>query len=86
MSFQIARIDDHLSALPALVDDGVMEAPRRLAVRLRSELETEEARRLSPGAILKIEQRLNGLADAVAKRYFLQGGDARRPDKRSQLA
>jgi uncharacterized circularly permuted ATP-grasp superfamily protein/uncharacterized alpha-E superfamily protein len=86
VSFQIARIDDHLSALPALVDDGVMEAPRRLAVRLRSELETEEARRLSPGAILKIEQRLNGLADAVAKRYFLQGGDARRPDKRSQLA
>jgi uncharacterized circularly permuted ATP-grasp superfamily protein/uncharacterized alpha-E superfamily protein len=86
VSFQIARIDDHLSALPALVDDGVMEAPRRLAVRLRSELETEEARRLSPVAILKIEQRLNGLADAVAKRYFLQGGDAPRPDKRSQLA
>jgi len=39
-------------------------------VRLRSELETEEARRLSPGAILKIEQRLNGLADAVANVIF----------------
>jgi len=86
VSFQIARIGDHLSALPVLVDDGVMEAPRRLAVRLRAELETEEAHRLSPGAILKIEQRLIGLADAIAERYFLHGGDKPRPDKRSQLA
>ncbi|MGA9826173.1 MAG: alpha-E domain-containing protein, partial [Methylocystis sp.] len=86
VSFQIARMDDHLAALPALVDDGVMEKPRRLAVRLRAELATEEARGLSPGAILKIEQRLCGLADAIAERYFLAGGDRQRPDKRSQLA
>ena len=86
VSFQIARMDDHLAALPVLVDDGVMERPRRLAVRLRAELATEEARGLSPGAILKIEQRLCGLADAIAERYFLAGGDRQRPDKRSQLA
>ena len=86
VSFQIARMDDHLAALPALVDDGVMEKPRRLAVRLRAELATEEARGLTPGAILKIEQRLTGLADAIAERYFLAGGDRQRPDKRSQLA
>jgi uncharacterized circularly permuted ATP-grasp superfamily protein/uncharacterized alpha-E superfamily protein len=86
VSFQIVRMDDHLAALPALVDDGVMETPCRLAVRLRAELETEEARRLSPGAILKIEQRLSGLADAIAERYFLPGGDKPRRDKRSQLA
>jgi uncharacterized alpha-E superfamily protein len=86
VSFQIVRMEDHLAALRALVDDGVMEKPRRLAVRLRAELETEEARRLSPGAILKIEQRLSGLADAIAERYFLPGGDKPRPDKRSQLA
>ncbi len=85
-SFQIARIADHLSVLPVLVDDGVMEAPRRLALRLRADLETEEARDLSPGAILKIEQRLGGLADAIAERYFLHGADKRRGDKRSQLA
>jgi len=85
VSFQVARMDDHLAALPALVDDGVMEKPRRLAVRLRAELATEEARGLSPGAILKIEQRLCGLADAIAERYFLAGGDRQRPDKRSQL-
>ena len=85
VSFQIARMDDHLAALPALVDDGVMEKPRRLAVRLRAELATEEARGLTPGAILKIEQRLTGLADAIAERYFLPG-DKSRPDKRSQLA
>jgi uncharacterized circularly permuted ATP-grasp superfamily protein/uncharacterized alpha-E superfamily protein len=86
VSFQIARMDDHLAALPALVDDGVMEKPRRLAVRLRAELATEEAPGLSPGAILKIEQRLCGLAEAIAERYFLAGGDRPRPDKRSQLA
>jgi len=86
VSFQVARMDDHLAALRALVDDGVMEKPRRLAVRLRAELATEEARGLSPGAILKIEQRLCGLADAIAERYFLAGGDRQRPDKRSQLA
>jgi len=43
-------------------------------------------RRLSPAAILKIEQRVTGLADAIAERYFLHGGDKPRSDKRSQLA
>jgi uncharacterized circularly permuted ATP-grasp superfamily protein/uncharacterized alpha-E superfamily protein len=85
VSFQIVRMDDLLATLPALINDGVMETPRRLAVRLRAELETEEARRLSPAAILKIEQRLTGLADAIATRYFLPG-DRSRPDNRSQLA
>ena len=33
--FQAMRIDEHLAALPTLRNDGVMEPPRRLSVKLR---------------------------------------------------
>ena len=34
--FQAMRIDEHLAALPTLRNDGVMEPPRRLSVKLRA--------------------------------------------------
>ncbi len=86
VSFQVARIDDQLANLPALIDDGVMEKPRRLATPLRAELAAKEARTLDAAAILSIEQRLTSLGDAIAQRYFLHGDNALPANKRSQLA
>jgi uncharacterized circularly permuted ATP-grasp superfamily protein/uncharacterized alpha-E superfamily protein len=86
VSYQIARIDDQLATLPSLLDDGVMEKPRRLASPLRAELAAKEARALDPAGILAIEQRLTSLANAIAERYFLHGDNAIHANKRSQLA
>ncbi len=86
VGFQVARIDDHLAALPSLLDDGVMEPQRRLVVRLRAELESEDARKLDSTRILSIEQRLMQLAEAIGDRYFSQGARIERVDKASGLA
>lgn len=72
VGFQVMRIDEHLAALPTLRADGVMEAPRRLCVKLRAELEAEDARALDEARILSVEQRLMSLAETIAERYFTQ--------------
>ncbi|MGE4173681.1 MAG: circularly permuted type 2 ATP-grasp protein, partial [Methylocystis sp.] len=73
--FQAMRIDEHLAALPVLRNDGVMEPPRRLSVKLRAELESADARHLDAAVILAFEQRLMLLADKIAERYFTHGAD-----------
>jgi uncharacterized alpha-E superfamily protein len=86
VAFQARRVDEHLSQLPALVDDGMMEPQRRLAVSLRAELESEDARRLDAGRILVVEQRWMALANAISERYFSHSSDPAPADKRSKLA
>jgi len=84
--FQAMRIDEHLAALPPLRNDGVMEAPRRLSIRLRAELESEDARRLDASLILAFEQRLMLLADKIAERYFMHGADGAADSQPSRIA
>ena len=86
VGFQLARIDEHLAALPALVDDGVLEAHRQLSVRLRGDLQAEDASRLNVAAILSFEQRLMQLAEAIATRYFSDTVRRNRADRASELA
>ncbi len=86
VGFQIERIDEHLATLPVLREDGMLETPRRQSVRLLSDLSTEEAELLDTNKIFSIEQRLMGMADAIAERYFLQGPHAVRGDKLTDLA
>ena len=83
VGFQVARLDEHLAALPVLREDGMLEAPRRIAMRLRADLAIEDADQLDTQKILAIEQRLMGLADAIAARYFIdsaQSGQGGRPE------
>lgn len=84
--FQTRRIDEHLAELPALVEDGMMEPQRRLAVALRAELDSEDARDIDTHRILVFEQRLMALANAIAGRYFLHAADPTANDRRSRLA
>jgi hypothetical protein len=53
----------------------MLEAPRRLALKLAAECRTAEASRLDRTSILLFEQLLMGLASSVADRYFLQNSE-----------
>jgi len=86
LAFQVVALKDHLSALPTLVKDGMLEEPGRLLARLSSEIETEDASNLNTRKALAFEQRLQQLSDAVAVRYFLQGPKALPTKKLSGLA
>ncbi len=76
VAFQIFALRDHLAALPSLVDDGMLEEPRRIVLPLATQLETEEAAGLDVEQVLAVEQALLRLSTAVGDRYFLQGAKA----------
>ena len=76
LAFQVVTLQEHLSALPSLVDDGMMEEPDRILVTLATQVETEDARDLTSDKTLDFEQTLMRLSDAIGARYFLQGANA----------
>lgn len=86
LAFQAERILEHVSALPVLREDGVPEAPRRMAARLASDLAAAEAERLDAAALAGLETDLLALADAIGVRYFPHGAAAERPEKLSGLS
>ena len=86
VAFQAERINEHLATLPLLQEDGILEAPSRLSVKIVSDLTVEQADHLDQQKILAVEQRLMALAEAVAQRYFLQGPGATRQGREMDLA
>ncbi len=86
VGFQLAQIEAHLTALPTLHEDGMFEAPRRLALKLRTEIEVEDARRVDAQRVLEFEQSIMLLADALADRYFIQASEVAPTDEPSGLA
>ena len=74
VAFQIARLDAEVAALPSVRDDGLMEMPRRLSLKLAADVATSRTDQVDRAFVLTIEQRLMGLSEAVASRYFLQSG------------
>ena len=86
VAFQVAALERHLERLPTLRADGILEAPRRLALALGTRLATLEAEDLDPAGILFAEQSLMNLADEMGKRYFPYGSEAARPEKLTGLA
>ena len=81
VAFQINALAEHLASLPALREDGIPEAPQRAILALQAEIATEEAAQVDDRKMLGFEQKLIGLADAIAARYFLQGPNAERSEK-----
>ena len=86
VAFQILALKDHLAELPSLVEDGMLEEPRRIILTLATQVETAEAARLDPDTILGLERALKRLSVAVADRYFLQGAKAAPTVKLAGLA
>ena len=85
-AFQVISLKDHLTALPSLLEDGMLEPPNRIVRSLASELETAEAGILGTRRMLAVEQSLMKLSDAIADRYFLQGASAVPTAKLAALA
>jgi len=75
-AFQVEALKAHLSSLPPLLDDGMLEAPMRTLLPLATTLAASEATALDEEKILSFEQTFMQLSDAVADRYFLQGANA----------
>ena len=86
LAFQVEALRTHIAALPPLDDDGMLEEPGRLLVKLASAVETEDAAKLAAAKTLAFEQGLMQLSDAVAARYFLQGPNATPTKKLTGLA
>ncbi|MDE2577405.1 MAG: circularly permuted type 2 ATP-grasp protein [Hyphomicrobiales bacterium] len=86
VAFQAARMVEHLTALPSLRADGVMEAPLRIARKLDTEIATSEADKLDLQKISGFEQKFMRLAEAIEARYFLQGASAQRAETMKGLA
>jgi len=74
VAFQIARLDAEVATLPSMREDGLMEAPRRLSLKLAADVATARTDQVDRSFVLSLEQRLMGLSEAVANRYFLQAG------------
>jgi uncharacterized circularly permuted ATP-grasp superfamily protein/uncharacterized alpha-E superfamily protein len=86
VAFQVKALDQHLAELPSLRQDGIAEAPRRIAIGLAASLTTADAVHLDSKALLAMEQNLLDLANAIAGRYFPFGPNAARPEKLTGLA
>jgi uncharacterized circularly permuted ATP-grasp superfamily protein/uncharacterized alpha-E superfamily protein len=85
-AFQVARLKRHLTELPALLEDGMLEPPMREVLPLAAELETADAGQLDPQRILAIELSLLRLSYAIGDRFFQQGATAAAPRELAGLA
>lgn len=86
VAFQVEAIVRHLGELPVLRADGLPEPQQRLAARLAAEFATGEAAEFDGAALTRLENAVEGLADAIATRYFPNGPHALRPEKLVGLA
>jgi uncharacterized circularly permuted ATP-grasp superfamily protein/uncharacterized alpha-E superfamily protein len=86
VAFQVGQVERHLGALPALRDDGVLDAPRRLAVALDALLQTTDAQALDLARLVAIEAQLMELSNAITDRFFQALRDAAPKPKTALLA
>lgn len=76
LAFQVNALKEHLSVLPNLHEDGMLEEPSRILIALAADVETEDAKKLSADKVHRFERALMRFSNAVADRYFLQGASA----------
>lgn len=79
LTYQIARIDEHMRALPSLRVDGMPEAQVQQAGTLVATLAPMTGDTLPIHALATMETRLLALSDAIGQRYFLQSRKADKP-------
>ena len=86
LAFQVETLKDHLTHLPGLVEDGMLEPPVRKVVAMACKVETEEAADITVEKVQGFEVELMDLSGAIADRYFLQGAHATPTVKLASLA
>lgn len=75
LTFQAAKIEAHLAALPRLNDDGLPEPPQAEASALSGTLASANVATLDADRLLLAERHLTRLSDAITRRYFLHGAE-----------
>ena len=78
LAFQVDAIVRHLDALPRLADDGMNEPQQTAASALGAMLSALSAEEIDAQTLQGLENRLFSLSDAIARRFFLRGGDVLR--------
>lgn len=86
LAFQLIELEQHISALPTLLDDGLPERPLLEIRAIVADLRAMEANGLADERLHEMELRLLDLSDAIAHRYFLQYEKAAAPEQGSFLA
>jgi uncharacterized circularly permuted ATP-grasp superfamily protein/uncharacterized alpha-E superfamily protein len=86
VAFQVSILMDHIDALPALVEDGMMEPHARILRGLATDIETAVAAEVAPEVMRRFQGALMDLSNAVSDRYFLRGANARPTIKLAGLA
>jgi uncharacterized circularly permuted ATP-grasp superfamily protein/uncharacterized alpha-E superfamily protein len=86
VAFQVSVLKEHLGALPALVEDGMMEAHTRILRGLATDVETATAAEVDPDLTMRFQGSLMSLSNAVSDRYFLRGAHAKPTIKLAGLA
>jgi uncharacterized circularly permuted ATP-grasp superfamily protein/uncharacterized alpha-E superfamily protein len=75
LAFSAERIAARLAELPVLSDDEMAEPQQAQATALQAIVMTAAAADLNAETLGDIERRLGAVSDALARRYFLQGGE-----------
>jgi uncharacterized circularly permuted ATP-grasp superfamily protein/uncharacterized alpha-E superfamily protein len=70
VSYQLARIETHLAALPRRGDDGRLSPPEQIAAALATRLRTADAAALDAATFQHAEETSMKLADVIAASYF----------------
>ena len=58
VAFQVEKLNGHISQLPVLAEDGMLEAPRRIALQIGADVATTVADKLDVNRILTFENAL----------------------------
>ena len=75
LAFQVARLAEHLAALPVLDDIGLAEDQQQLATELSAQVMAARAVTLDDDWLQLVQTRLAVLSNAIARRYFLRGAE-----------
>ena len=68
-----------LAALPSLLEDGMLEPPKRTLLTVSAKVDTASASKLTVPVMKGFENALMQLSDEIADRYFQQHGGAPTP-------
>jgi uncharacterized circularly permuted ATP-grasp superfamily protein/uncharacterized alpha-E superfamily protein len=74
LAFQIARLNDHLSALHDMPAHARLDLPQKTALRLATDIRLLDLDQIGSDDILGIENRLMELSNEVTQRFFNQSG------------
>ncbi|WP_431469057.1 circularly permuted type 2 ATP-grasp protein [Sphingosinithalassobacter sp. LHW66-3] len=75
IAYQVQAIAEHLDQLPVLSDDGLAEPQQEQARALAAIVLTARAAAVDAVLLGDLQDRVETLSDAIARRYFLQGAE-----------